>query len=327
MKAFTYHGPASEEEAVKLLGAKGVALAGGSSLLNLMKERVIEPEVVVALKGIKGLDKIEATAAGARIGANATLAALIENEALRKGYPALVQALESVGTPQIRHVATLGGNLCAKTPCVYYQHDGLACPKKGNPVACPAKEGENEHSAIFATDYPCVSVHASSAAPALMALGAKLRIAGPKGAREIAVEDFFAISKEDAAKENVLATGEIVTHLQLGAPNPKSATYVVLHKASHDWPVGLASVALEMESGGRCLTARVCLGAVAPIPLRAKEAEAALGGARITEETASKAADAAVVKAAPLSQNAYKVKTTHTAVKRAVLLAATGKWM
>jgi xanthine dehydrogenase YagS FAD-binding subunit len=294
-----------------------------------MKERVIEPESVVALKGIKGLDAIEAGAAGAKIGANATLVALIENEALRKGYPALVQALESVGTPQIRHVATLGGNLCAKTPCAYYQHDGFACPKKGNPVACPAKEGENEHHAIFATDYPCVSVHASSAAPALMALGAKARIAGPKGAREIAVEDLFAISKEDPAKENVLAAGEIITHVMLGAPNPKSATYVVLHKASHDWPVGLASVALEMMGGTspRVVSARICLGAVAPIPLRAKEAEAALTGERISTASAAKAADAAVARAAPLSQNAYKVKTTHTAVKRAVLLAATGQWM
>ncbi len=323
MKAFTYKSAGSEEEAVKLLGQDAVALAGGTSLLNLMKEDVLAPAVVVNIKGIRGLDKVEAAAGGLRIGANATLAALLENEALSKGYPALAQALATVGTPQIRNAATLGGNLCAKTACWYYMHDGFACPKKGNPVGCPAKEGDNEQHAIFATDAPCVSVHASSAAPALVALGAKVRIAGPAGAREIPLEEFFTIDRKDIPRENVLRANEIVTHVILGKANAKSATTVVLPKASHDWPVAIASAALDLQ-GGTVRGARICLGAVAPVPWRVQAAEQALAGKAVGEETASQAADAAVSGAAPLSLNAYKVKTARAAVKRAILAAAKG---
>jgi xanthine dehydrogenase YagS FAD-binding subunit len=323
MKAFTYKSASTEMEAMALLGQDAVALAGGTSLLNLMKEEVLNPSVVVNIKGIRGLDRVEAAGDGLQIGANVTLAALLENEAVAKGYPALAQALATVGTPQIRNQATLGGNLCAKTACWYYMHDGFACPKKGNPVGCPAKEGDNEQHAIFATDFPCVSVHASSSAPALIALGAKVRVSGATGRRDLPLEEFFALDKKDAARENVLKPNEIVTHVILGKANPKSATYVVMHKASHDWPVGLASAALDLQ-GGTVRSARICLGAVAPVPWRVAAAEQALAGKAVSEETAGKAADAAVAGAAPLSMNAYKVKTAHAAVKRAILAAAKG---
>jgi xanthine dehydrogenase YagS FAD-binding subunit len=327
MKAFTYRSPATVEEAAKLLGANALALAGGTSLLNLMKGRVLEPDVLVNLKGIKGLDKVEAGADGIRIGANVTLTALLEDAAIRAKYPALAQALELVATPQIRNMATIGGNLCAKPPCWYYSNEGFPCPKRGSSEPCPAKdkEGQNEYHAIFATDGLCVAVHASSLAPALVVLGARVEIGGAKGAREVPLQEFFALPEGDVKRENVLAPNEILTHVILGKGSPKSATFAVLHKASHDWPVGLAAAALEME-GDTCKSARICLGAVAPIPWRAREAEKALAGKKVTEETASKAADAAVTGAAPLSQNGYKVQTTRAAVKRAILVAATGKW-
>jgi xanthine dehydrogenase YagS FAD-binding subunit len=325
MKAFTYKSVTSEEQAVKALGANALPLAGGTSLLNLMKERVLEPEVVVNLKDIKGLAQVEAAGEGLKIGANATLAALLENKAVRASYPGLAQALDTVGTPQIRNMATLGGNLCARTPCWYYMHENFPCAKAGRGNTCPAKEGENEFHAIFATDGPCVSVHASSAAPALIALGAKVRIAGPNGAREVELEKFFTLPKDNVQKENVLAANEIVTHVLLAKPAPKSATYVVLQKASHDWPIAQASVALDL-GGDTVRAARIVLGAVAPVPWRAAEAEAALAGKKVTEETASKAGEAALAGASPLAQNAYKKQSLKTAVKRAILVAATGKW-
>jgi xanthine dehydrogenase YagS FAD-binding subunit len=336
MKAFTYHSPTSEQAAVTLLGAGAVPLAGGSSLLNLLKERVLEPERVVNLKAIAGLARIEPAGEGLRIGANVTLAALLESAEVRRAYPALVQAAQTVGTPQIRNVATVGGNLCAPPACWYYVHEGFPCPRKGAAEACPAKTGENEYHAIFATDGPCVAVHASSLAPALVALGARVRIAGPGGAREVEIEKFFrlpkaglpavALAKAEEHRENVLAADEIVTHVALGPARPRSATYVVLHKESHDWPVGLASASLEMQ-GDTVRAARVCLGAVAPVPWRAAGAEAALAGRRVTAEVAAQAAEAAVAGAAPLAQNAYKVGIARAAVRRAILLAATGKWM
>src|SRR6185295_7376228 len=246
MKAFTYKSARSEEEAVKALGPGALPLAGGTTLLNLMKDRVVEPDVLVNLKAIKGFDRIEAVSDGLRIGAGVTLASLLENPALVKQYPAVAQALETVATPQIRNMATIGGNLCTRPPCWYFSHDLFACAKRGNSNSCPAREGENEYHALFANEGPCVAVHGSSVAPALVAFGATVRIAGPSGAREIPLEKFFALPKENVLKENVLANNEIVTHLSLGKGNAKSATYVVLHKESHDWPVGLASVSLEM---------------------------------------------------------------------------------
>jgi xanthine dehydrogenase YagS FAD-binding subunit len=325
MKAFTYKSARSEEEAVKALGPGALPLAGGTTLLNLMKDRVVEPEVLVNLKAIKGFDRIEAVADGLRIGAAVTLSSLLENPAVVKQYPAIAQAVESVATPQIRNMATIGGNLCTRPPCWYFSHDLFACAKRGNSNTCPAREGENEYHALFANEGPCVAVHGSSVAPALVAFGATVRIAGPSGAREIPLEKFFALPKDNVLKENVLANNEIVTHVAIGKGNTKSATYVVLHKESHDWPVGLASVVLEM-SGDTCASARVVLGAVAPVPWRSAAAEAALKGKKITAEVAVAAANAAVTGAAPLSQNAYKIQTTKAAVRRAVQMAATGKW-
>ena len=324
MKAFTYKSAKSEEEAVQALGPGALPLAGGTTLLNLMKDRVVEPNVLVNLKAIKGFDRIEAVSDGLRIGAGVTLAALLENPAVAKQYPALAQALENVATPQIRNMATIGGNLCTRPPCWYFTHDLFACAKRGNANTCPAREGENEYSAIFANEGPCVAVHGSTAASALMAFGASVRIAGPGGAREIPLEKFFALPKDNVLKENVLANNEIVTHVSIGKGNPKSATYVVLQKESHDWPVGFACVALQMN-GDTCASARVVLGAVAPIPGRAAGAEAALAGKKITMETAAAAGDAAATGASPLSQNGYKVQIVKAAVKRAVLLAGDAK--
>lgn len=322
MKPFTYQNVASAEEAVALLGPTARPLAGGTSLLNLMKDRIVEPDVLVNIKAIKGLDAVEAEKDGLLIGANVTIAALVEKVA---GYPALAQALSMIATPQIRNMATIGGNLCSPTPCWYYSNERCDCPRRGKGTVCPAKGGENEFMAIFATDGPCVSVAASSAAPALIALGAKVRVAGPKGSRDLDVEQLYVLPAKNLKSETVLAPDEIVTHVLLGAASPKSATYDVRHRTSHDWPVSLASVALTMQ-GDTVGSARICLGAVAPTPWRVPAAEKALAGKKVTAETAAAAAEAAVAGAAPLSQNGYKVQTARTAVKRAVLMAAHGKW-
>ncbi len=325
MKAFTYKSAASAEEAVRQLAGNAVALAGGTNLLNLMKERIVQPDVVVNIKSIKGLDRITAAGDELRIGANVTLAGLLGHETVKTRYPALAQALENLATPQIRNMATVGGNLCARPPCWYFTREGFSCPKSGSGRTCAAKEGENEYHAIFATEGPCVAVHASSAAPAFLAYGASVKIAGPGGAREVSLEKFFVLPQENVQRENVLAPNEIVTEVALGKGNAKSATYTVLQRGSHDWPISQASVALEMD-GETCRSARIWLGAVAPAPWRAAAAEAALAGKKITGETAGKAADAAVAAAVPLAQNRYKVKVTRAAVHRAILTAAGARW-
>ena len=319
MKAFAYRSAASEESAASLLGEKALPLAGGTNLLNLMKNFVLQPDVLVDIKRIPGTAGIELASGSAKIGANALLADIAAHEGLRKEYPALAQAAGGIGTPQIRNMATLGGNICQRPYCWYFTQEAFDCLKRGG-TTCPAKKGENEYHAIFQNDGPCVIVHPSTLAPALVALGAKLRIGG-KASREVPIEEFFTLPKDDPRRENILGPGEIVTHVILGPPRPKSATYAVREKDANDWPVSLAAAALELD-GDTVKSARICLGAVAPIPLRSKAAEEALAGKKVTETTAAAAADAAVTGATPLEKNGYKVRTAHACVKRAVLLAA-----
>ncbi|HVR75577.1 MAG TPA: xanthine dehydrogenase family protein subunit M, partial [Planctomycetota bacterium] len=285
MKAFAYKVATSEESAVKLLGEKALALAGGTSILNLMKNYVLEPEVLVDVKRIPGLARIEVSAGGLRLGANVRLTDLLESPAVKALYPGLHEAVEQVATPQIRNMSTLAGNLCQRPSCWYFTQEAFDCLKHGGST-CPARAGENEYHAIFGNDGPCVMVHPSSMAPALVVLDASVRVAGPSGAREVPIEEFFVLPSVNAQRENVLAPNEIVTHVTLGAASPKSATYVVRSKEANDWPVGLASVSLQIENGA-CTSARVCLGAVAPTPWRAPAAEAALQGKPVTEETAA----------------------------------------
>ena len=322
MKAFKYTVATSAADASEKLGPSALAFAGGASLLNLMKEHVVEPDVLVDVKRLPGTRDIDL--ASGRIGANVTIAEIADHGGLGEQYPALVQAAREIATPQIRNRGTLAGNLCSRPACWYFSHQAFDCAKKGG-EGCPARSGENEYHAIFDTDGPCVMVHASSLAPALIALASKVHVAGPNGERTLDLEQFFADPSRDITRENVLGAKDVVTGVTLGAARAHSATYEVRQKASHDWPVSLASVALDMKFGS-CASARVVLGAVAPTPRRVPAAEAALAGKRITREVAEAAAEAAVQGASPLAQNAYKVQTTKAAVTRAVLLAGTGRW-
>ena len=322
MKAFTYVNAAGEKEALAALGpdrGKFLPLAGGMDLLALMKDYIAQPERVV---NVKNLDRTirKSPAGGLRIGAAVTLADLISDADARRMYPALVQAAEEVGTLQIRNLGTIGGNLNQRPRCWYFRNEEFDCLKKGG-SRCFAVDGENQYHAIFG-DGPCHIVHPSSLAPAIVALDARFRVAGPAGEREVAAGEYFLMPDRNLFGETVLAPNELLTHVLLPPPGTaKSATYEVRYKQSHDWPLATASVVLAMK-GQNVGAARVVMGSVAPIPWRASAAEAALNGKRVTEETAMAAADAAVMGARPMSGNGYKVQIARTAVKRAIMKAA-----
>jgi xanthine dehydrogenase YagS FAD-binding subunit len=328
MRAFEYASPATKEQAVALLGTKwgeSEILAGGMDLLSMMKDYLTEPRRIVNIKGIQELKGVRYDASsGLRLGALVTLQELTENELVRKEYPSLLHAAEGVTSPQMRNMGTVGGDLCQRPRCWYFRNGmGLLAQDSSGKSLVP--EGENKYHAILGNSGPAYFVSPSSLAPALIALGSKLRLVGPRGAREVAVEKFFVIPKAAGERENVLKSNELITEILVPpAAGAHNATYEVRQKEALDWPLAAASVSLKM-SGKKITGSRVVLGHVAPIPWPSPEAERFLTGKSVSEKVAAEAGAAAVTGAKALSQNAYKIQLARTAVKRAILRAAEGR--
>jgi xanthine dehydrogenase YagS FAD-binding subunit len=326
MRPFEYVSPTTPAQAVSLLGTKwgGIeVLAGGTDLLALMKDDVVVPKRLVNIKQIADLKGVSASDQGLRIGALTTLGELAEDAQIGKSYPAFAEALAEAASPQIRNMATLGGNLCQRPRCWYFREGFGLLPKDKSGKDLVA-EGDNRYHAILGNEGPAKFVSPSTLVPALIAYGAKLQITGPKGKKEIPLEKFFVTPKTAGEREHDLQPNEIVTAVTLPPTGDvKAAHYEIRQKSVFDWPLALAAVALKM-SGNRVSSARVVLGYVAPVPWPSKEAEQALAGKAVDEATAAAAAEAALKNARPLSHNAYKVQLARVAVKRAILKAAGG---
>jgi xanthine dehydrogenase YagS FAD-binding subunit len=344
MKAFEYVAPGSTADALKALAGhdSAAALAGGTDLINRMKDVVSAPGRVVYVRKIEELAGITTEGGGLVLGAGTRLADILASEPIKNHYQALRQATLEIGTPQIRNMATLGGNLLQRPRCWYYRNgfgllggrtDGkslvqelegaytplnYAAPKQDLHVM---REGDNRYGAIFLTEGNALFVAPSSLAPALIALGAQAVIAGPGGERTIPVEKLYQVPREAGDKELTLAPGELLTRVIVPPAKGKNASYEVRWKQSHDWPLVLASVCVEMD-GDKVTNARVVLGSVAPVPWRSEAAEAAITGKPLNQETAAAAGAAAAAPAKPLSMNAYKVQLVKVAVQRALLAAA-----
>ena len=316
MKNFVLLPARSLEEAARETAKPKTELkAGGVDLVERIKEGTDAPERVVSIAHLPGLDGIE-IGAPSRIGALATLAAIARHPEVRRVYPALAHAAEGAATPQIRNMATLGGNICQRPRCWYYRLEEFNCRKNGG-KDCYAKEGENRLHAIFDTDLLCVCVHPSATAVALMAYRADLEIVAPSGRKKIAIDDLFVRPANDATRETRLAAGEIIQTVVVPAPTAgtRSAYRKLKEKESFDWPLVEVCVAADL-SHGSIREPRVVLGHVAQTPWRSKEAEAVLAGQRPTPEIFRKAADAAVAGARPLAQNAFKVRLARVTLER-----------
>ena len=323
MRAFEYASPETKEQAVGLLTAswgETEILAGGTDLLALMKDDIVQPKRLVNLKAISELRGVSASGDGLRIGALTTLGDLADNVNVMRNYPALADALNEAASPQIRNMATLGGNLCQRPRCWYFRNGFGLLPKDASGKDLAA-EGENRYHAILGNDGPAKFVSPSSIAPVLIAYGAKIRLLGPKGRREVELEKFYVIPKSENEREHDLDPKEIITEILLpSAAETKAAHYEVRQKQAFDWPLAVSAVALRMD-GSTVRSARVVLGYVAPTPWPSPEAEQALTGKTISEEVAKAAADAALQSARPLTHNAYKIQLARISLKRAILKA------
>jgi xanthine dehydrogenase YagS FAD-binding subunit len=317
MRNFGYVLPDSLEQAQTAALEKGAILkAGGIDLLDLMKADIVQPQKLVNLLTVKGptLREISRKEDGLHIGALATMADL----AAHPEAPAvLAEAAGHAATPQIRNVATVGGNIAQRPRCWYFRSNTFPCARKeGN--TCYAQKGENKYHALF-DNSDCAVVHGSSLGAPLVALDAVVVTTQ----RKIPIEKFFVPTTVDITKEHVLAPGAIITEIFIPAASKtwKNAYREAGERDSQDWALVSAAVTLEIE-GGTVKSARVALGAVAAVPYRVPAAEAALVGKKITAVNAAKAAEAAFAKAQPFTDNAYKVPLGRTILKRAILAAA-----
>ncbi len=317
MNAFELAQATSLEEARSLVAQKpgSVFKAGGIDLLDRLKERLIEPPRVVNLKTVSGLDALTAAADGSlRLGPLNTLAQVAESDVVRKGHPALAQACDEAASPQIRNVATIGGNLLQRPRCWYFRLESYRCLKKGGEI-CYAISGENRYHSIFGGG-PSYAVHPSNAAIPLVAYGASLVVEGAKGQRTIPAEEFFTMPKSDPTRENVLGEGEILSEIRVpGAAGARAVFETIKEKQAFDWPLVAVAAVIRLE-GGNVKHARIVLGGVAPIPWRVPRVEAALVGRALDAAGVEAAAKAATLGAAPLSANAYKVGLVQTLVRR-----------
>ena len=300
--------------------------AGGVDLLDLMKEELLVPRRVVNMRTLPELAHVREEADGSvRIGAMVTLAQLGEHTALQARYRALAQAAANSASPQIRNMATVGGNLLQRPRCWYFRSLHHRCARKGGD-ACFAFAGENEYHAIFRHS-GCAMVHPSTLATALVALDAHVELVGARSAkRTVLLEDFFVGPERDIERENDLRPGEVLTAVllpKLGV-GARSAHIRQAELESFDWPIADVAAVLHLSADGTCRRASVVLGAAAPVPYRAAEAERMLSGQRVDEDVARSAAHAALEGAEPLSRNAYKLPIFETLVRRAILYAMTG---
>ena len=319
MNRFEWVNASSLDQALVSLTGDAAVKAGGVDLLDLMKDGIVRPSRLVNIRQISGLDQISEDDKGLRIGPLATLAQIEGHPVVQSKYKALAEAASRIATPQIRNMATLGGNLMQRPHCWYFRSEDFHCRKKGG-THCFAQDGENDYHAIF-DNRTCAIIHPSGMAVPLVALNARLEITSKKGKREVALEEFFTSPEHDIRRENILEAGELITAILLSPAEARSAYYKQGEKESFDWPIADVAVALTM-AGARCNKASVVLGAAAPYPYRAQAAEARLNNSEITEDSARAAAEAAMASATPLQKNAYKIPIFQAIIRRTILRAA-----
>jgi xanthine dehydrogenase YagS FAD-binding subunit len=328
MRAFEYTSPKQKQQAVGLLGQQwndAEVLAGGSDLLGLMKDDIVHPRRLVNVKDVQELRGITfAQQRGLRVGSLTTLIEISEDAQVKQHYPILAQAAGDAASPQIRNVATLGGNMCQRPRCWWFRN-GFGLLAIGPSGKSLVLDGDNRYHAILGNDGPAYFVSPSTVAPVLIAYNARIRLFGPKGAREVPLEKFFLIPKSENEREHDLRPNEIVTELIVPSPpsGAKTAHHEIRQKEAFDWPYATASVVLDMN-GDTVRTARVVLSHVAPVPWVSSEAAQALAGKTISEQTADAAGAAAVSNAKSLGRNKHKIQLARVAVRRAVLQAAKG---
>jgi len=317
MNSFQYVTAQTPESAADLASGGGVYLAGGIDILGELKEYLAQPKTLINIKSLPDTHEIKPGGQSWAIGANVTVAQIAADEGIRKTFPGLAQAALEVGSPQIRNVATVGGNLSQHSRCWYYRHRDVHCLKKGG-ATCYAREGENKYHAIFSGN-PCISPVVSNLAIAMSALDATVILLRDKKITRLPIAELYSAAWVNPLAHNSLNPGDLILRVELPASaRLKSAYTQVSEKSDFDWALVSCAAAATVD-GERLSGARVVLGAISPVPHEVKAANAFLEGKKLDDSVAAQAAALVLKGATLLDHNAYKAPMATALIRRTLL--------
>jgi xanthine dehydrogenase YagS FAD-binding subunit len=319
MRPFTYESLSSLKEATGRAGSGYAFIAGGTTMVDLMKLEVVKPEQLVDITQLP-IRGIELSADGLRIGAMERMSDVAAHPTVTVNYPVIAESLLKSASPQIRNMASIGGNLLQRTRCGYFRDVATPCNKREPGSGCSAFDGENRNHAIFGSSASCVATHPSDLAVALVALDADLHLQSQTGDRVVKLDDFYLLPGNTPEKENVLVPGELITEVRI--PNlgwARKSTYLkVRDRESYEFALTSAAVALNID-GDQIRDARVAVGGVGTKPWRLPAVAQALVGKTVNRETFTQAAALAADGAKPLRQNRYKIELVQRTITRALM--------
>jgi xanthine dehydrogenase YagS FAD-binding subunit len=319
MREFDFATADTVRKALALAETGSAYLAGGTTLVDLMKLDVLGPAHVIDINGLP-LTGVTVADDGLHIGALSRMSDLATDHKVTAAFPVVAQALLASASPQLRNMASIGGNLLQRTRCDYFRDVASACNKRVPGSGCPAQTGVNRTHAILGTSTSCAASHASDVAVAFVALGASVRLRSRSGQRTVLLDDFYQLPGTTPDVENVLRPGELITEVVLPPLSwARTSSYLkVRDRQAYDF--ALSSVALAVHRKGDTIAdARIAVGGVGTKPWRLPAVEAALQGQPATEATYQAAAKNAVIGAIPLSENGFKVTLVQRAIVRALV--------
>ncbi|HRY23845.1 MAG: xanthine dehydrogenase family protein subunit M [Geminicoccaceae bacterium] len=322
MSGLAYARAASLESATEVIGSHRAAevIAGGTDLLQRLEEHVLPPPLVVDINGVEGLRAIEVDDHEIRLGALVRLNQVIESAPVRDAFPAIVEALIVTASPQVRNLATVGGNPLQKTRCLYFRDQSTPCNKREPGSGCGALEGRNRINAILGGSEHCIATHPSDFAVAMAALDATVLVVGARGERRLPFTELHRLPGDTPHLEHNLAPDEVIEGYRLTrTPLARHSHYLkVRDRGEFEWAICSAAVALELDHGGRIADARVAVGGVATKPWRLGQVETALQGRQATAEAFAEAAALSVQNAVAHGDNAYKLALLPRTIARAL---------
>ncbi len=326
MRPVSYARASDVAEAIATVSAnpESAFLAGGTTEIDLLRQNVVRPDSLVDINALPLADVAELPGGGLRIGALARMGDVAESPLVLERFPLVAQALVQGASPQLRNMATMGGNLLQRVRCSYFRDAISPCNKREPGTGCSALDGVNRGHAILGTSEQCIATHPSDLAVALVALDAVVHVEGPTGGRAIAIDDFFLVPGDTPHIEHPLSHGELIVAIEIPPlPFARRSLYLkVRDRESYEFALVSVAVALD-AADGVIVDARLALGGVATKPWRARRAERVMIGAAADEHTFARAAAEELAPATPRGMNAFKVELAQRAICRALDMATT----